>query len=331
MTSKREHQAIQISNYGPPEVLTLRTACLHDLAPGEVRVRTLAAAVNHTDLKIRAGQWPIRKTEPFPYTPGVEIVGQISDVGVGVSEWFIGETVITMMQGLGGVRAERAGAYAEHVTVSGDALARLPKDIDPMAMAAVGLVGVTAFQGLNKLGALEGRRVLVTGAAGGIGSAAVSIARALGASVVGIVTRSEQAAYVHDLGADQVIVSAPGTPADLDAESVDGVLDAVGGPLFPACVNALRAGGALSLVGAVGGGDVQFDAWQLIRPVMLTGYSTEHLSGDDLRRSIDCLSDWLGRGVIKPPEYQVMGLAEAADAHALLERGGVKGRILLSP
>jgi len=65
-----------------------------------------------------------------------------------------------------------------NLTVSGDALARLPKDIDRMAMAAVGLVGVTAFQGLNKLGALEGRRVLVTGAAGGVGSAAVSIARA---------------------------------------------------------------------------------------------------------------------------------------------------------
>ena len=64
---------------------------------------------------------------------------------------------------------------------------------------------------------------------------------------------------------------------------------------------------------------------------MLTGYSTEHLSGDDLRRSIDRLSDWLGRGVIKPPEYRAMGLADAADAHALLERGGVKGRILLSP
>ena len=137
MTSKPEHQAIQISNYGPPEALTLRTVCLPELAPGEVRVRTLAAAVNHTDLKIRAGQWPIMKTDPFPYTPGVEIVGQVSEIGVGVSEWFIGETVITMMQGLGGVRAERAGAYAEHVTVKGDALARLPKDIDHMAMAAV--------------------------------------------------------------------------------------------------------------------------------------------------------------------------------------------------
>jgi NADPH2:quinone reductase len=304
---------------------------LPELAPGDVRLRTLAAAVNHTDLKIRAGQWPIMKKDPFPYTPGVEVVGQVSEIGTGVSEWLIGETVITMMQGLGGVRAERAGAYAEYVTVSGDALSRLPKDIDPMAMAAVGLVGVTAFQGLNKLGALEGRRVLVTGAAGGVGSAAVSIARALGASVVGIVTRSEQAAYVRDLGADQVIVSARGKPAAIDAESVDGVLDAVGGPLFSACVNALRAGGALSLVGAVGGGDVQFDAWQLIRPVVLTGYSTEHLSGDDLRRSIERLSDWLKRGAIKPPDYQVMGLADAADAHALLEGGGVKGRILLSP
>ena len=246
-----------------------------------------------------------------------------------MTDWAIGQTVITMMQGLGGVRAERRGAYAEVVTVDAQALALVPPAVDPLAMAALGLVGVTAIGGLGRLGSLEGKKVLVTGAAGGVGSAAIAIARAMGASVVGLVARAGQAEHVKALGAEEVIVVERGQPPALAANSVDAVLDSVGGLLFGPCISALREQGSLVLVGAVAGGDVSFDAWQLIRPVTLTGYSTESLDGPGLRASVEMLSAWLAAGVIRAPGYTAFALERAADAHALLERGGVTGRVLL--
>jgi NADPH2:quinone reductase len=323
--------AIRLEAYGPPDVLVYGPAAHFPLAPGEVRVRTIAAAVNHTDLKIRAGAWSVRKANPFPYVPGVEVVGTIVETGPGVKDWAIGQTVITMMQGLGGVRAQRPGAYAELVTADSQALALLPTAVDPLAMAALGLVAVTAMEGLRSLGPLEGKRVLVTGAAGGVGSAGVAIARAMGASVVGLIARAEQAAHVREQGADEVIVVRRDQVPALAPDSVDGVLDSVGGPLFGPCVSALRERGSLVLVGAVAGAGVSFDAWQLIRPVTLTGYSTESLDGPGLRSAVGMLSAWLEKGIIRAPGYTTIALDRAADAHRLLEGGGVTGRVLLVP
>lgn len=324
-------RAIQIHGYGAPDVLTWSDVVLPPLAPRELRIRTLAAAINHTDLEIRAGNWPVRKRDPFPYVPGVEVAGVIEQVGGEVREWTRGQSVITMMQGLGGVRAERTGGYAEFVTVAADAVAAIPPEVDPIEMAAFGLGGVTAYVGLSKIGALDGKRILVTGAAGGVGSAAIAIARAQGAVPVGLISREAQVDYVRALGAHDVIVSPRGRAPAIEPDSVDGVLDTVAGDLFKPCVNALRAGGVLSLVGAVAGGDVGFDAWQLLRPVVLTGYSTEDLDGPTLRRAIADLSGWLAKKTIRAPNYRTMPLAEAARAHQLLEQGGVKGRVLLTP
>jgi NADPH:quinone reductase len=106
-------------------------------------------------------------------------------------------------------------------------------------------------------------------------------------------------------------------------------LDTVAGDLFPRCVAALRPGGTLSLVGATGGHDVRLNVWSLMQPVTLTGYSSESLDGDSLRRAIAALSGWLARGVLTPPARRLIPLGEAAAAHALLERRGVEGRLLL--
>jgi len=331
MTLSMRSHAVHIERYGSPEVLTYFEAEQASLAAHEIRIKTLAAAVNHTDLKIRAGLWPVRKPNPFPYVPGVETVGVIEEVGEAVHGWVPGQPVITMMQGLGGVRAERPGGYAEFVTVDADSVAPIPADVDPVGMAALGLVGVTAFHGLKKLGQIDGKRILITGAAGGIGSAATAIARVRGACVVGLISRADQSDYVRSLGADEVIVAARGKPPTLAPESIDGVLDAVAGDVFNACVQALRPGGVLCLVGAVGGGDVGLDTWQLIRPVSLTGYSTESLDGAALREAIDALAHWLRAQAIRPPSHQSMPLSAASRAHQLLEKGGVSGRVLLMP
>src|SRR5262249_61948918 len=113
-------------------------------ARGGVRARGGVWAVTHPDLEIRAGGWPIRRAEPFPYVPGVEVVGDIAEVGAGVTGIAVGQRVMTMMQGLAGVRAERDGGYAELVTVAADAVAPGGPDIHPVALAGAGLAGVPA-------------------------------------------------------------------------------------------------------------------------------------------------------------------------------------------
>ncbi|MDF3416333.1 NADP-dependent oxidoreductase [Sulfitobacter sp. M57] len=330
-TSNEVTNAIQISAYGPPEGLVLAPMALAPLRPDEVRIRTIAAAVNHTDLEIRSGNWPIRNQEPFPYVPGVEVVGEIAEIGASVHGISPGDRVITMMQGLGGVRGERPGGYAELVTVAADSVAPIGSATDPYVMAAIGLGGVTAYEGLRRIGSLAGNRILVTGAAGGVGSAAVAIAKAQGATVVGVVSRVEQSDYVRGLGADEIALSARDAPPDFEAASIDGILDTVGAPVFEMSLRALKPGGVLSLVGAVGGSDVRFDLWDLIRPVTLTGYSSESLDGPALRGAMAALTGWIKDGSIAAPRYTTVPLAEAARAHAMLESRGVSGRVLLIP
>jgi NADPH2:quinone reductase len=207
--------------YGGPEVLRFETVPLASLRPDEIRLRSIASAINHSDLEIRAGNWPVRQAEPFPYTPGLEAVGEVVEVGSAVADVRVGDRAITMMQGLGGVRAHRPGGYAEYVVVGASAAAPLAADVDPLAMAALGLAGVTAFVGLQKIGDLAGRRIAVTGAAGGVGSAAVAIAKAQGADVIGIVSRAQHADYVRSLGAAETMTAhkAPTSSASFPAHS----------------------------------------------------------------------------------------------------------------
>ena len=325
------YYAVQVEQYGSPDVLVWGPIDLPPLAPGDIRIRTIAAAVNHTDLEIRAGNWPIRKDKPFPYVPGVEVVGVVEEIGDVVSDIKVGDRVITMMQGLGGVRAARAGGYATHVTVSAADAARLPIGVDSLAMAAIGLSGVTALEGLRRLGDIHGRTVLVSGAAGGVGSSAVSIARALGATVTAVVSRAEQVKFVRDLGAETVLIASSNGSAAIPVGRIDGVLDTVGAALFLSYVPALKPGGIVSVVGAVSGGDIGFDLWELIRPITLTGYSSENLTGDSLRQDVAELTTWLLEGSIATPSWTEFPLSEAAKAHALLEGKGVKGRVLLLP
>jgi len=249
--------------------------------------------------------WDIRRTPRFPYIPGLEVVGDVVDVAGGVEHVRPGDRVWTTMQGLGGVRAERDGGYAEHVTVSSSVVATLPDTVDPVAFAAVGLAGVTAYMGLRKLGDLAGRTLIVAGPQGGVGSVAVLLARESGADVV-----------EHGRAAPS-----------LRPRAADAVLDVVAGPLFPELIAALRRGGRYCLVGGVAGGDVCFDAWRLTDGITLTGYSTEDPDGQELRSATEVLL------LVQLPatKHTVLPLAETARAHAMLESREVKGRIVLVP
>jgi len=298
-------RAIVMRKTGGPEVLVLEERVLAPLESGELRIRSLASAVNHSDLEIRAGNWNIRREPKLPYVPGLEVVGEVVEVASDVDSLRVRDLAWTMMQGLGGVRAERDGGYAEMVTVSASAVAKLPPGIDPVAFAAVGLAGVTAYQGLATLGNLKGSTLVVTGSSGGVGALAALIGRAAGATVVPVDRTS------------------PAPPP----KSADAVFDVVAGALFPALIASLRHGGRYCVVGAMGGGDVKLDVWSLLDGLILTGYSTEDLDGSALRSATQGLLEL----ALPPLEATVLPLAEAARAHALLESRQVRGRVVLVP
>jgi NADPH2:quinone reductase len=328
MIEKGEGAAIVMRQYGGPDVLRLENVPLAPLQPDEIRIRSIASAVNHSDLEIRVGNYPIRRPDPFPYTPGLEVVGDVVEVGSAVPEVHVADRVITMMQGLGGIRARWPGGYAAYVVVRASAVAILADDIDPLDMATLGLASVTAFEGLRRIGDLKSRRIAVVGAAGGVGSAGVAIAHAEGAEVIGLISRPEQAEYVRALGAATTMVPQDIANGALGVEAIDGVLDTVAGKSFDACVTALRPGGVLSMVGAVGGSNVCFDAYRLLE-VTLTGYSSETLDGPALRGAIGAICERLKQGAIAVPARTVFPLAEAAAAHSLLEQHRAQGRLLL--
>lgn len=299
------------------------------LTPGEIRVRTIASAVNFSDLQVRAGRWPIRRPDPFPYVPGLEVVAEVVEIGTDVADWRMGDVVMTAMQGMGGVRAERPGGYADHVTMPAEVAARVPSDVDPLTAATMGLAGVTAYAGLQRLSPLDGRTVVVTGATGGVGSLAVRIAAALGGQPIAVVSRPGSGDELLGQGATRV-VAAPDLARELPAGSVDAVLDTVAGPLFAPVLAALRPGGHYCLVGAAAGGMVTWDAFDVLSGIVLTGWSSEDLGGDGLRTVWQKVTQLLGDGRLEPPPPTVLPLAEAARAHEQLESRRVRGRVLLA-
>lgn len=247
--------AVVMRRYGEPDVLRWEEVALAPLGGDEVRLRTIASAVNRADVEIRSGTWPVQRNDPFPYVPGLETVGTVVGTGDTVTALEPGQRAITMMQRLGGIHGERPGGYAAYVTVPAASCAQLPDDVDALDVAALGLAAVTALEGLRRLQLRPCQRVAVHGAGGGVGSAAVSLAGRAGAEAIAVVSRAEQNAYARSLGA----------------------------------------------------------------------------AGDALREDIAEIVTALRSGELDPPEYRTLPLSQAADAHRLLEAGGVRGRILLVP
>lgn len=329
MSEPTEH-AIEIDRYGGPEELVWRAVRRAPPGADEVRIRTLYAAVNRADIEIRRGEWPIVRDDPFPYTPGLEVVGVVDDVGARVTGVWPGAHVITMMQRLGGIWGERPGGYGEYVVVPADALATFPPEVDAEQMAALGLVAVTAAEGLARLDTAPGTRVVVHGASGGVGSAAVALAVARGAEVIAVLPRAGKDDYVRGLGAASVVhLDASGLLDALGPRSVDAVLETTGARTFADSTAVLRRGGRLCLVGALTGAELALSAWDLLQELRLTGWSSENLTGDALRGHVAQIAELVRGGLVAAPEIHRFALAEAARAHAAIERGALAGRALL--
>jgi NADPH:quinone reductase len=325
-------QAIHMWQYGPPDVLQFTSTDLAPLGPHEVRFRVIAAAVNRADIEIRSGKWPIQHPQPFPYTPGLEALSEVTECGSAVTTVARGTRVITMMQRLGGIHGVRPGGYQEFVTVDADAVAVVPDTLSPFDLAALGLAAVTAYSGLARLRLQPGQTVVIHGASGGVGSVAVLLAKAQDVQVVATTSNAAKDAYLRSIGVDRIVHLREHTlTQQLGARSVDAVFDTIGGRTFAESVAVLRRGGHLCLVGAASGEQLTLLAWDLLQDLHLTGYSSENLTGTDLRTAIANIGARLASGQLRAPAYQQLPLSAAAQAHALMESGQNTGRILLVP
>ena len=251
---------------------------------GGVLVHVRAAAVNFADVLVREGRYP--QPPPLPYVPGSEIAGETED----------GRRVLAFVRIDGGGFAERAVAEREW-------LFDLPEQATFEQGAAFLLAFLTAWLPLTRQARVQaGARVLVTAAAGGVGSAGVQVARALGADVVGAVGSEAKLDVVRGLGAEAVTYDA------LDElEPFDVILDQVGGDLFAAAITRLRPLGSLIAVGFAGG------AWQPVDPALLVG------------RNVSACGFYLGRLMKLRPDVVRAAAAELVDRWAAGELAPVVG------
>jgi NADPH2:quinone reductase len=274
-------------------------------------VHVRAAGLNFLDVLIRHGRYP--QMPELPAVLGSELAGELDD----------GTRVMALVRG---------GAYAELANVDLAAIVPLPKEASFAEGAAFLLTFLTAYIPLTRQVRLQdGATVLVHAAAGGVGTAAIQVARALGARVVAAVGSEEKHALCRELGADEAYVYEE-IPEDL---RVDVVIDPVGGELFEAAVARLRPLGQLVAIGYAGG------FWPELQPAQIVGRSVgvqglylgrllRHAPEVVAEATLELLDLWRG-GAIRPVVGAEFPLAEVEDAHALVESRRSVGKVVLLP
>lgn len=306
-------RAVIQNSLGGPEVLELTDRPDPEPRHGEVLVRMAAAGVNPVDVAVRAGFYPLLGEPPFVL--GWDISGTVEALGPDVSGLSVGDEVFGMPH----FPAE-AAAYAEKVAAPAAELAPKPKDLDHIHAAALPLAGLTAWQGLVKAGGLQaGQRVLVHGAAGGVGHLAVQIAKARGAVVIATAS-TDKVGFARELGADEVIDYRKANFVD-HVRDIDVALETVGGDHAAETVMALRPGGALiSLLGV----SEKAEAAAKERGVRI-----ERISVRPDRDALLELSELVEANRLKVHVEKTFPLAQAGDAHKLLG-AKPKGKIVLT-
>ncbi|SCW61234.1 NADPH:quinone reductase [Sphingobium faniae] len=299
-------KAIVINRYGGPEVL--ESAALPPPQPqqGEVLVQIAAAAVNPADGKWRAGMFESFAPVGFPHILGYDVAGEV----VGGAGFAPGTRVFGMLDPF------RKGGYAEQVAVPADHLAPVPDGIDLPTAAAIPTAGLTGLQMVEKgLDLQPGATLLLTGALGAVGRFALFAAKARGAHVVAAVRAAHRDA-VRALGADEAITLGE---EDWAGAPFDHVIDTVGGEAVGALCRHLRPGGRLLTAATT---PIPADGL----PAAPEFYAVTP-SGPDVAR----LAAAVAEGRIAVPIARILPLGQAAEAHRLVEAGGLNGKVILTP
>ncbi len=329
-------KVVRFHEFGGPEVL--RVEDLPDPAPGpgEVRVRAEAIGVGVPDILMRRGNY--EWIPPLPVTPGNELAGVVDATGDGVETVAVGDRVYVNSREL----PERGGGYAEAMVVPAGAVFAMPENVDAAQAVVLGNYQL-AWLLLNYASSPRaGDRILVHAAAGGVGSALTQVAKSMDLGVLGIVGSQAKAAYVTEQGADAVIdrnTEDIGTRViELsNGEGVDFIYDSVAGPGLSNDFGMLAPMGMVVMFGYLGG-DPDPDLFKHMRTKFGDSIGFRlfsiHVLDDKpaIRRdAMKSAMSALAAGDISPHIHAKMPLDKAADAHRLIEDGGVTGKIVLTP
>jgi NADPH2:quinone reductase len=342
------HLRVVVAHYGGPDVITVVEEDIPTPKAGEVRVKVSAAGVSLPDVLAREGVHP--ETPRVPYTPGWDLVGTVDQLGEGVTGFELGQTVAAM---------PIHGCYAQYVCVPQRKLVPVPAGLDAAEAVAVVLNYITAYQMLHRSAkAGKGQHMLIHGAAGGVGSAMLQLAKLAGVQMYGTCS-AQGAAVVRELG---------GVPIDyknadfvkeiyrLTGDGVDAVFDGIGGDNLWRSREVLHDGGRVVTYGfqsKMRGGRMASPSggrhpiresaelgWYILRNWFKPGrksmipYSIQWLMRFKpvwFRNDLLALLDLLKQGEIKPLIAQRLPLQEARRAHEMLGEGGVLGKIVLLP
>jgi NADPH2:quinone reductase len=322
-------KAILCKQFGPPDSLVFEEVASPRVGPGEVLVSVKAASVNFPDVLIIQNKYQFKP--PLPFSPGSELAGVVKEVGEGVSAFRPGDKVIAFTT---------YGAFAEEVKTEAARLLPLPQGMDFASGAAFLLTYGTSDHALRDRAALkEGETLLVLGAAGGVGLAAVEIGRALGARVIACASSDDKLAVCKEHGADAGINYASEDLRErikvlTDGRGVDVVYDAVGGAYTEPAFRSIAWRGRLLVVGFAAGEIPKLP----LNLALLKGASIVGVFwGDFARReprqfaeSVRQLAAWYGEGRLRPHVSQTMPLAKAAEALKLMAARQVKGKLVLT-
>jgi NADPH:quinone reductase len=322
-------KAVLCKQYGPPDSLVLEELPSPHAGPGEVVVSVKAASLNFPDVLIIQNKYQFKP--PLPFSPGSELAGVVKEVGDGVKGFKPGDNVIAFTT---------YGAFAEEVKTEASRLVALPNGMSFTEGAAFLLTYGTTDHALRDRGALAtGETLLVLGAAGGVGLAAIEIGKALGARVVACASSEEKLAVCRSHGADATINYATEDlreriKALTDGKGVDVIYDPVGGPYTEPAFRSLAWRGRLLVVGFAAGEIPKLP----LNLALLKGASVVGVFwGDFARRqpkefaqSIRQLGQWYGEGKLKPHVSQTLPLEKAAEALKLMAARQVKGKLVLT-
>lgn len=323
-------RAITITAPGGPEVLAIAEVPDPEPAAGEVVIDVAAAGLNRADLLQRQGLYPPPPGAP-PY-PGMECSGRISRLGSDVTGWKIGDEVCALLAG---------GGYAERVAVSAGQLLPVPAGISVIDAAALPEAACTVHSNVVTLAGLApGEAFLVHGGASGIGTMAIQLTRALGARVMCTAGSAAKLDFCRELGADLAIsyTAEDFVAAIADFTSgagADVILDIIGASYLQRNVTALATGGRLMVIGLQGGTRAELDLNALLRKRARVHATTLRGRPDAEKAAIvgavrEQVWPLVESGQIRSVIETVLPLAEADQAHRLMEAGGHVGKILLS-
>jgi NADPH:quinone reductase len=323
-------RAIVVRAFGGPDVLRLEDVPDPTPAPDQAVVRMHAAGVNPVDVYVHGGAYA--RTPPLPYTPGFDGAGEIEALGADVTGFSVGERVYIAGPGR---TAAGAGSYAERALCTADQLHPLPARTTFAQGAAIGVPYATAYRALfHRAQARAGETVLVHGATGGVGIAAVELAHACGLRVIGSggTDRGLQTAREH--GADVLVNhTAPGYLDEIKAATggrgVDLVIEMAAHINLDKDLSLLAPHGRVVVVG--NRGRVQIDARQAMgRDAAILGMTLFNATSADLVSIHAALVVGLANGTLNPVIGREMPLADAARAHAAVMEAGAHGKIVLT-